>query len=149
MTLGSMIALLLSGGLIAAVASIASTMMSNHSEKKRAERERANTVSDRNFELKKEAYLAALEEFNLAGLTRANGVGNMSLTLEEARARNKAMTLFDIFAPDEVREKAGKVLKFLSTPLPTTQPAHLNFMNELLNAQKELSDAIKADLGLN
>jgi hypothetical protein len=90
MTAESIITLIFSGGLIAAIASIVTTIMSSYSEEKRAKRERADTVSDRKFELKKEAYIAALEEFNFAGLAIANGLGGRNISVEEARARNKA-----------------------------------------------------------
>jgi hypothetical protein len=149
MTAESIITLIFSGGLIAAIASIVTTIMSSYSEEKRAKRERADTVSDRKFELKKEAYIAALEEFNFAGLAIANGLGGRNISVEEARARNKAMTLFDIFAPNTVREKAGDVMNFLRTPVPTTPAEHQNFINALIDAQRELDAVIKSDLGVD
>ncbi len=142
------IGLLVTGGALTVIGGIVSTLMTNSHEKKKMEQLREEAIADRNFTLKKDAFCAALEEFNFGGLAQANQIGNRVLSEVEARSRNRAMTLFDIFAPESVREKAAKVLYLLSRP-NEKQSEHQLYIGKLVEAQKELTKEIKRDLGID
>lgn len=149
MDLRDSIALLVSGGILTAGGTLLGTLLQNKSEEKRAKIKRTEDILDRNFNLKKEAYFQALKEFNESALARFSGIGNRALTPEELTRRNAAMTLFDMYAPDNIKSHAAVVMHLLQISIPTELTERMDFEEKLLNEIKKLSLEIRKDLGIN
>lgn len=145
--LGVVVTLLLTGGVLGAGASLLGTILQNRAEAKRAKIRRAEEVADRKLNLKRGAYTEALKEFNYSAVLRFNNVGNRNINTEELLRVNNAMTLFDMYAPDEIKILSVAVIRFLKTDLPATEPELGQFKASLMEAIRKLSFEVRKDLG--
>lgn len=136
--------LLISGGIIGALGTLGGALLQMRGEADRARMRRVQELSDRQYNLKREAYLEALKEFNFSALTY--GSGDRELTMEETLRRNSAMTLFDMHAPDHVKALAARVMHIFQMDIPDVGGAKEAYRRDLINEMRALSESIRKDL---
>lgn len=110
--------------------------------------QREHEIEDRNFNLKREAYIEGIKEFNHQGLLKFTGTGDRTLSEEETRRRMSAVTLFTFYAPDEIRTQAAQLMRTFQENVPADEVAKIQFNLRLTNELRALSDALKRNLGL-
>lgn len=148
MDMWALFGVLISGGLLTALGGFLGTVWQSKAEKGRAKKQRDHELIDRSFNLKREAYTESLKEFSAAMVLHIQHGGERQINESELLRINSAMTLFSMYAPDEIKVAAGLVLRSLQTNAPEGDSARRVFRETLTAEMRELTRSIKNDLGV-
>lgn len=150
MTFWQVIGFLITGGALGLVGGVVTTLMTNRSEERRAKRQRDDTISDRNFSIKKDIYAAVLQHYDEVGFAHHIGKSvHEASSIEKVEEHSKNMTLLNMFAPESVKQKLTPVLKLsgMNVPKPDTKEHDIH-MGEVHDKINGLRDAMAEDLGI-